>query len=69
MLRNSDVASCPVFSDVLNEVLSLNAQESQKLTRVPRRTRLLNEVLSLNAQEFAGVHGTVAAVRVSSMKS
>ena len=36
---------------LLNEVLSLNAQESDGLRAVPRRFSILNEVLSLNAQE------------------
>ena len=52
MLRNCSgpVRACS-FSDVLNEVLSLNAQESAS-TRTPECGRyVLNEVLSLNAQE------------------
>ena len=36
---------------ILNEVLSLNAQESQRVQRVHQTTSVLNEVLSLNAQE------------------
>ena len=35
----------------LNEVLSLNAQESVEDGRLAANTALLNEVLSLNAQE------------------
>ena len=38
---------------VLNEVLSLNAQESSRRRRSCRGgSRVLNEVLSLNAQEY-----------------
>ena len=37
---------------VLNEVLSLNAQEFSTRYRIMARCPLLNEVLSLNAQEF-----------------
>ena len=36
---------------VLNEVLSLNAQEYSQPIRDIRNPRILNEVLSLNAQE------------------
>ena len=36
----------------LNEVLSLNAQESVEDGRLAANTALLNEVLSLNAQEL-----------------
>ena len=36
---------------VLNEVLSLNAQECLERIRAALRPLLLNEVLSLNAQE------------------
>ena len=36
---------------LLNEVLSLNAQESLMLTVAPSASAVLNEVLSLNAQE------------------
>ena len=37
---------------ILNEVLSLNAQEFQPFAQRNRRNCLLNEVLSLNAQEL-----------------
>ena len=37
---------------ILNEVLSLNAQESHSFVRMHFVCSLLNEVLSLNAQEF-----------------
>ena len=37
---------------VLNEVLSLNAQESRRRLKATSLTALLNEVLSLNAQEW-----------------
>ena len=56
-------------SRVLNEVLSLNAQEFLLPQR--HRTdpiRLLNEVLSLNAQESTRKH-SVTNARPSSMKS
>ena len=39
-------------SAILNEVLSLNAQESGCRAWPRRSASLLNEVLSLNAQEF-----------------
>ena len=38
---------------LLNEVLSLNAQEYRQAYKIPRHTLVLNEVLSLNAQEFS----------------
>ena len=40
---------------VLNEVLSLNAQESCRDAEQAGDLRVLNEVLSLNAQEFGPV--------------
>ena len=45
---------CDFFQNiwVLNEVLSLNAQESGRTWFLPSRMSFLNEVLSLNAQEF-----------------
>ena len=39
------------FEGVLNEVLSLNAQEYGRASLGATRLVLLNEVLSLNAQE------------------
>ena len=54
---------------ILNEVLSLNAQEClQKRTRDKEYSLLLNEVLSLNAQEYAK-GGFVGFRNPSSMKS
>ena len=53
MLRNRPTATTRLAEwPVLNEVLSLNAQESA-LSWTPRARRrwFLNEVLSLNAQE------------------
>ena len=52
MLRNPEIAE-PVHDakDVLNEVLSLNAQECATLRRQDVVAMILNEVLSLNAQE------------------
>ena len=38
---------------ILNEVLSLNAQECVVVGSVHRFVQLLNEVLSLNAQEYS----------------
>ena len=37
---------------ILNEVLSLNAQESRRLWKRHATVIILNAVLSLNAQEF-----------------
>ena len=37
---------------ILNEVLSLNAQECKGDHAWPTRSAILNEVLSLNAQEY-----------------
>ena len=52
MLRNNINAHWQYACGLLNEVLSLNAQESPMA--VPRLPKILvlNEVLSLNAQEF-----------------
>ena len=36
---------------LLNEVLSLNAQECERMTQEMVHSSVLNEVLSLNAQE------------------
>ena len=52
MLRNRpDVASWSRPASVLNEVLSLNAQELLYFGYATIAFPLLNEVLSLNAQE------------------
>ena len=56
MLRNciAGVYTLSLLS-VLNEVLSLNAQELSQLWDSVTQTLILNEVLSLNAQEsFSG---------------
>ena len=53
---------------LLNEVLSLNAQESCGRIRPRRRSPLLNEVLSLNAQEFK-MNLIKTKILLSSMKS
>ncbi len=52
MLRN--LANLPELRrpSFLNEVLSLNAQESTRFEPVGVNYHFLNEVLSLNAQEF-----------------
>ena len=51
MLRNVDSAVPSVLVILLNEVLSLNAQESRNSLTCRSVVALLNEVLSLNAQE------------------
>ena len=52
MLRNGlQGVQCFRFG-VLNEVLSLNAQELARVSKHARTRYFLNEVLSLNAQEF-----------------
>ena len=53
MLRNaSRTPRSPPAGTVLNEVLSLNAQESRILILIIVPLSVLNEVLSLNAQEL-----------------
>ena len=54
---------------VLNEVLSLNAQESLAVRRQAHGRLLLNEVLSLNAQESNVVWQKKDGSYLSSMKS
>ena len=51
MLRNHVGLYADAWQPVLNEVLSLNAQELQTLDENDYYDLLLNEVLSLNAQE------------------
>ena len=52
MLRNLRTRSAdPRHSSVLNEVLSITAQESTQLILVKKRLEILNEVLSITAQE------------------
>ena len=51
MLRNLRCRVCIRVRPLLNEVLSLNAQESGAAPRSCTRGSVLNEVLSLNAQE------------------
>ena len=51
MLRNDDGADAVRGFVLLNEVLSLNAQESAPRGMVQVLLQILNEVLSLNAQE------------------
>ena len=48
----SGVDSVRSLQPVLNEVLSLNAQELSKFCAMGLRCTFLNEVLSLNAQEL-----------------
>ena len=53
MLRNLSVQSAlHVNLTILNEVLSLNAQEFHHHLPTPKFKCVLNEVLSLNAQEW-----------------
>ena len=53
MLRNTLPAQfVPNTKGILNEVLSLNAQELIPFPLAGRESLLLNEVLSLNAQEW-----------------
>ena len=52
MLRNSKINAQEDMTYFLNEVLSLNAQESDGIgLHLASSHRILNEVLSLNAQE------------------
>ena len=52
MLRNIwSIRSAASSIRLLNEVLSLNAQEYEQRRYLRRLLRVLNEVLSLNAQE------------------
>ena len=52
MLRNCNrLLTLRTSPCILNEVLSLNAQESSAYLRYSNHRLLLNEVLSLNAQE------------------
>ena len=60
MLRNTGAESPPEASDFLNEVLSLNAQESMTRKSISVLRALLNEVLSLNAQELGCLTRVVA---------
>ena len=69
MLRNLSVQSAlHVNLTILNEVLSLNAQEFDSHVDEVERAVILNEVLSLNAQEFV-LDADGRIVRCSSMKS
>ena len=52
MLRNLTIAMLQVLGLLLNEVLSLNAQEFGGVWEKLLIAVILNEVLSLNAQEF-----------------
>ena len=56
------------IQSVLNEVLSLNAQELASYFFKSNARDVLNEVLSLNAQESGG-SGDFGHALVSSMKS
>ena len=52
MLRNPRKRAARLHNALLNEVLSLNAQECWARPWAGRTPGLLNEVLSLNAQEL-----------------
>ena len=69
MLRNAS-GQCPKAHPrpLLNEVLSLNAQESTTRTGRYHNHPVLNEVLSLNAQELYAKQDVVGAW-ISSMNS
>ena len=54
---------------ILNEVLSLNAQESSSAVTNRPTVALLNEVLSLNAQEYVARMLFLSRAGSSSMKS
>ena len=55
---------------LLNEVLSLNAQESPSSRKgTAHASTVLNEVLSLNAQEWLSVKHGITSTGLSSMKS
>ena len=69
MLKNSTSRKPPKPSTILNEVLSLNAQEWLFPCDTVRSARFLNEVLSLNAQEFVDGHDLSHGPVESSMKS
>ena len=68
MLRNPPNHNAGNPLRILNEVLSLNAQEWLQ-TPECLRFFVLNEVLSLNAQELRGIRGRVVVRLFSSMKS
>ena len=55
MLRNTNLRDSARQSRFLNEVLSLNAQESATGGGQYTVKNLLNEVLSLNAQELPSI--------------
>ena len=52
MLRNCILHVNEIELWILNEVLSLNAQEYHPVCLLGEKRNFLNEVLSLNAQEF-----------------
>ena len=62
MLRNLNITSQADMCLILNEVLSLNAQECTLDMTDGAPRHLLNEVLSLNAQEFRRKHDTKSPV-------
>ena len=70
MLRNRLRAGDDrLLAVLLNEVLSLNAQEFTPMKVAIAGNAILNEVLSLNAQEFSGSASIRSTYAVSSMNS
>ena len=68
MLRNNLIRQHSKVWYILNEVLSLNAQEYASFGCGRRISGILNEVLSLNAQECI-LASTFEISKKSSMKS
>ena len=64
MLRNTRPWPTASPTTILNEVLSLNAQEFHPTHSIMNMPDFLNEVLSLNAQEFLRVGASVRTVRL-----
>ncbi len=64
MLRNPPNHNAGNPLRILNEVLSLNAQEYQELSRILESLAVLNEVLSLNAQEYAAIPMAIPAITI-----
>ena len=58
-----------VYDQLLNEVLSITAQEYVTAEQVPSVTTVLNEVLSITAQEFRKYNSWTFQYVKSSMKS
>ena len=63
MLRNSNGQNGDITTGILNEVLSLNAQELTTIALPVSKPSVLNEVLSLNAQEFQESPSSLVSIR------